>query len=59
MEMEKKHTLRSYTLSPNNESLAEPSSSSEFNPPVCLLLELMNIDDPSPTFKYVEFENEL
>ena len=59
MEMEKKHTPRSYTSSPNNESPAEPSSSSEFNLPVCLLLELMDIDDPSPTFKYVEFENEL
>ena len=59
VEMEGKNTPRSYTSSPDNESPATPSSSSEFNPPVRLLLELMDLDDPSPTFKYVEFENEL
>ncbi|KAF8262287.1 hypothetical protein EI94DRAFT_1704899 [Lactarius quietus] len=34
------------------------TSSLGFNPPVCLLLELMDIDDPSPTFKYVHVEEE-
>ena len=58
MEMEKKHTPHSYTLLPDNESPAKLSSSSEFNLLVHLLLELMDIDNPSPTFKYVEFENE-
>ena len=59
VEMKGKNTPRSYTLLPDNESPATPSSSSEFNPPVHLLLELMDLDDPSPTFKYVKFENEL
>ena len=55
----KKKTSHSYTSFPDNESPTEPSLSSKFNLSVCLLLELMDIDDPSPTFKYVECENEL
>ena len=46
-------------MSPNTADPDVPSSSLEFNPPICLLLELMDIDDPSPTFKYIDFENKL
>ena len=35
-----------------------PSSSSEFNPPILLLLQLIDLDDPCKTFKYVKFEQE-
>ena len=56
---ERKGVPRSCTSSPDNEDPAEASSSSEFNPPVRLLLELMDIDDPAPDFKYVECEQEL
>ena len=58
VEMERKHTPQSYTSSPDNESPASPSSSSDFNPPIRLLLELMDIDDPSPYFKYVDVEQD-
>ena len=42
VEMEGKNTPRSYTSLPDNESPATLSLSSEFNPPVRLLLELMD-----------------
>ena len=59
VERERKGIPCSYTSSPDNEGPAEGSSSSEFNPPICLLLELMDIDDPSPTFRYVDCEQDL
>lgn len=59
IEMGRKSAPCSYTSSPDNKSLTRPSSSSEFNPPIRLLLELMDINDPSSTFKYIEFEDEL
>ena len=58
VETERKSTPRSYTSLPVNKTPSS-SSSPDFNLPVCLLLELMDIDDPSPTFKYVEFEDDL
>jgi hypothetical protein len=59
VEIGRNQVPRSYTSSPDTADPDVPSSSLEFNPPIRLLLELMDIDDPSPTFKYVEFENEL
>jgi hypothetical protein len=48
----------SSTSSPNIESPDVPTSPLEFNPPICVLLQLMDIDDPAEHFKYVDFENE-
>ena len=59
VEVGRNQVPRSYTSSPDTADPDVPSSSLEFNPPIRLLLELMDIDDPSPTFKYVDFENEL
>ena len=59
VEREQKGVPCSCTSLPDNEDPAEVSSSSEFNLPVHLLLELMDIDDPAPNFKYVECEQEL
>ena len=59
VERERKGITCSCTSSPNNKDPAEASSFLEFNLPARLLLELMDINDPAPNFKYVECEQEL
>ena len=58
VEIEKNLAPRSCTSSPDIESPVVPSSPLEFNPPILLLLQLMDLNDPSKTFKYIEFEQE-
>lgn len=50
--------VRYGALTPEVEELdpITPSSSSGFNPPVRILLELMDIDEPAPNFKYTQVE---
>jgi len=58
VEIEKNLAPRSCTSSPDIESPVVPSSPLEFNPLILLLLQLMDLNNPSKTFKYIEFEQE-
>jgi hypothetical protein len=58
VEVETNSVPRSASSSPDIECPVAPSSPLHFNPPILVLLQLMDLDDPCPHFKYVEFEQE-